>query len=139
MRLVVDTNVLVSAMLTPGRSAARLLYEYVLVEESGFVLLLDERIVEEYREVLARPRFRLDAELFGAFIADLELIAVFIDAPAISDSPPPRGTHTTARLRHAVFSVDEGRWFITGAHAPPPRTHRDAPGRTGMHRVEHTA
>jgi putative PIN family toxin of toxin-antitoxin system len=90
MRLVVDTNVLVSAMLTPGRSAERLPRDHVLVEERGLVLLLDDRIVDEYREVLARPRFRLGAELVDAFIADLELIATFIDdAPVIADSPTP--------------------------------------------------
>jgi putative PIN family toxin of toxin-antitoxin system len=89
MRLVVDTNVVVSALLSPGRAADRLLSNHVLSEDSSIVLLLDERILDEYREVLARPRFRLDAVLVGALLADLALIATFIDAPPITESETP--------------------------------------------------
>ena len=56
---VIDTNVLVSALLrstsVPG----------VMMQESltGRVIpLLNEKIVEEYREVLSRPKFRFDRE-----------------------------------------------------------------------------
>ena len=56
---VIDTNVLVSALLrstsVPG----------VMMQESltGRVIpLLNEKIVEEYREVLSCPKFRFDRE-----------------------------------------------------------------------------
>lgn len=54
MRLVVDTNVLVSALLNPGRTPDRAL---VAVRERGDVVLYDERMLSEYREVLARKKF----------------------------------------------------------------------------------
>lgn len=47
MRLVIDTNVLVSAMLSPGRAADRVLRHHVLAEDGGIDVLLDERIVAE--------------------------------------------------------------------------------------------
>lgn len=55
MRLVFDTNVLVSALLNPGRTpdlAVR------AARRAGSVALVDARIEEEYRSVLARPKFR---------------------------------------------------------------------------------
>jgi putative PIN family toxin of toxin-antitoxin system len=54
MRLVFDTNVLVSALLNPGRTpdlAVR------AARRAGSVALVDARIEEEYRDVLARPKF----------------------------------------------------------------------------------
>jgi uncharacterized protein len=53
MRLVVDTNVLVSALLKPGSVPARAL---AAIWESAEVLY-DARILAEYRAVLARPKF----------------------------------------------------------------------------------
>lgn len=76
-------------MLSPGRAADRVLRHHVLAEDGGIDVLLDERIVAEYREVLSRPRFRLDASLVDALLADLVLVATFIDAPAITDSATP--------------------------------------------------
>lgn len=53
-RWVVDTNELVSALLTPHGVSARVL-EAVLTGD--ICLLVDARIVSEYRAVLARPKF----------------------------------------------------------------------------------
>ncbi len=55
MRFVVDTNVLISVLLHPGRVPARALL--AIWAQNGLVLY-DARIVNEYRTVLARPKFR---------------------------------------------------------------------------------
>lgn len=55
MRIVLDTNVLVSALLTPQGPCARALADIV---QGGSALLLDARILAEWTDVLARPRFR---------------------------------------------------------------------------------
>lgn len=54
MRIVLDTNVVVSALLTGG-GAADLAVQLVLQGEA--ILLADSRILAEYDEVTARPRF----------------------------------------------------------------------------------
>ena len=54
LRLVIDTNVLVSALLTPGRTPELALRA---MRARGAVVLLDAAIEREYREVLARPKF----------------------------------------------------------------------------------
>lgn len=55
MRLVFDTNVLVSALLTPGGTADRAFRTSVA---AGATLLYDARMLAEYRAVLSRPKFR---------------------------------------------------------------------------------
>ena len=76
MRLVIDTNVLVAALLHPGRTPDRALSRAL----AAATLLLDERIEAEYREVLARPKFasipapRRDA-LLGALLRAAEGVA----------------------------------------------------------------
>lgn len=67
--MVLDTNVLVSALLSPYRPPARVLDR--LLEGSAH-LCYDTRIVGEYREVLARPKFGFDEEATGALVDYLE-------------------------------------------------------------------
>ena len=55
MRLVLDTNVLVSVLLTPGGTSDRALRAAVAV---GATFLYDARMLSEYRAVLSRPKFR---------------------------------------------------------------------------------
>lgn len=54
MRLVVDTNVLVSALLTPGRTPERALRA---MRARGAVVLVDALVEAEYRDVLTRKKF----------------------------------------------------------------------------------
>ena len=62
MRIVVDTNVLVSALLKPESVPDRAL---LAIWKSGAHVLFDARIAAEYREVLARPKFRVIARSRG--------------------------------------------------------------------------
>lgn len=80
MRLVVDTNVLVSALLTRDGVSARFLAG---LANERHVPLVDARILAEYRRVLARPRFGLGPEVVAATLSSLEAAAVSIDAPRL--------------------------------------------------------
>lgn len=74
---VVDTNVLVSAMLrwnsTPGNVMQK-------VFEGELVPVLNEEIVKEYRAVLSRPKFHFKAQIVDDFIAAIEEKGFYIDA-----------------------------------------------------------
>lgn len=59
MRIVMDTNVLVSALLSPNGSPARVL---ALVMDGKVELCVDVRIFAEYEEVLNRSRFKFRRE-----------------------------------------------------------------------------
>ena len=77
MRLVLDTNILVSALLKPGSVPDRLL---TIIWAGAALVLYDARMTDEYRTVLARAKFRaierarID-ELFARLLAHGEEIA----------------------------------------------------------------
>ena len=57
MKIVLDTNVLVSAMLSPNGPPAAVLAKLLA---GHAILCFDERILLEYRDVLTRPKFSFD-------------------------------------------------------------------------------
>jgi uncharacterized protein len=69
LRIVLDTNVLVSGLLTPHGPPGRMV-DLLLAGE--VTLIYDDRILSEDREVLERPRFDFDP---GAVEDVLELFA----------------------------------------------------------------
>jgi uncharacterized protein len=77
MRIVLDTNVLVSGLLQPLGNPAQILS---LALAGAIQVCHDERILAEYAEVLARPRFKLDAAHVRDVLAKLELDEVAVDA-----------------------------------------------------------
>ena len=69
MRIVLDTNVLVSGMLSPYGPPG----EIVRLVSSGMLsLCLDARIAAEYHDVLRRPRFGFDGDAVADLLAYLE-------------------------------------------------------------------
>ena len=79
MRVVVDTNVLVSGLLTPFGLCGRILN---LLTSGSINLCVDARILIEYEEVLKRPRFKFDPGL-------VETLLDFIEGSAEFHSPKP--------------------------------------------------
>ncbi len=82
---MLDTNVLVSALLKPGGNPARVLD---LVVGGALILLWDSRILYEYREVLRRSKFSLDALLVDDLVALLEKIGESVTPLPLSYSIP---------------------------------------------------
>lgn len=82
---VIDTNVLVSAMLkfqsVPGQVANEALLGKIIP------LLCDE-IVAEYREVLARPKFKFDQKVVDVFIDGIIDRGIFVDAVPVEEIIP---------------------------------------------------
>ena len=79
MRVVLDTNVLVSALLFTGISS-----ELVPLWQKGtFTVLLSQEILEEYLRVLAYPKFRLSEGEIKALIEEELLPFVQIIKPGI--------------------------------------------------------
>lgn len=82
---VIDTNVLVSAMLkvqsVPGQVASAALL-------GDLIPLLCDEIVAEYREVLARPKFKFDQIMVETFINGIISRGIFVDAVPIGEIIP---------------------------------------------------
>jgi len=69
LKIVLDTNVLVSGILSPNGPPAAVL-RALLTER--VTLCFDERIVSEYRDVLTRTKFSFDRDLIEELIGFLE-------------------------------------------------------------------
>ncbi len=69
MRIVLDTNVVVSGLLRPDGPPAKVLQ---LIARGEVHLCFDERIITEYREVLSRPRFGFDPQAVNALLGQIE-------------------------------------------------------------------
>jgi putative PIN family toxin of toxin-antitoxin system len=68
LRLVVDTNIWISALLNPHGMPARVRRA---LEEGLFTLVMSEPLVHELEEVLARPRFVHRYHVTADIVADL--------------------------------------------------------------------
>ena len=85
-RAVLDTNVLVSALISPGGGSARLLLE---LRSGAFELLMSPLLLAELREVLRRDKFRRyvsDAEA-DAYVEFIRSGGVVRADPAPSPEP----------------------------------------------------
>lgn len=90
MRIVLDTNVIVSAMLNPNGTPGAILRG---VLDGRLRLLVDNRVVFEYSDVLSRSKFRLEPHDVQAFLAFVEHEAEYVTAPptdAQFDDPDDR-------------------------------------------------
>ncbi|MDF1543274.1 MAG: putative toxin-antitoxin system toxin component, PIN family [Anaerosomatales bacterium] len=87
MRIVLDTNVLVSGLLSPFGPPG----EIVRLVSSGAVMLcLDARILAEYDEVLVRPRFGFDEDSVAALLDYLDFASETVAAEPLSVRLPDR-------------------------------------------------
>ena len=82
---VIDTNVLVSAMLKWESVPGAVLVE---VLTGRITPLLNEEIVHEYRNVLSRPKFHFPPEEAALFMEGLMERGVFVDAGPVEETLP---------------------------------------------------
>lgn len=81
MRVVIDTNVLVSGLLSPYGSAAEIMRMLV---GGSLDILYDARILSEYEEVLSRPKFSFDKNKIGHLIEFITSFGIPISAAPLS-------------------------------------------------------
>ena len=86
MRVVIDTNVLVSALLKTPSVPASVVEAAVL---GRIRPLIDGRILAEYREVLERPRFGFDPSTVEKFLSDFEAVGEIVEVTQRFTSPVP--------------------------------------------------
>lgn len=85
---VIDTNVLVSAMLkwdsVPG-SVVELIFCGLIVP------MLNAEIMKEYREVLSRPKFHFTEDIINSVLSGITDKGIFVDAEALDiELPDPK-------------------------------------------------
>jgi len=119
VRLVVlDTNVIVSAGITPEGAPAKLLFEWVLKREVR--LVTSPLIVAEYREVVERPKFRR----YG--FPPLWLEWLIDESLRLQDPEPwPQTMPDPTDLPFIALAHASGAWLVTGnlKHFPENERH----------------
>lgn len=81
MRVVLDTNVLVSGLLNPHGAPGRVVDLLVLGKLRP---QFDDRILHEYRDVLARSRFGFDPDDVEALLEHLRSVGDRLTAPPLA-------------------------------------------------------
>lgn len=91
MRIVLDTNVLVSGLLTPFGTCGKIVR---MLTSAEFILCVDARILLEYEEVLRRPKFAIEPQKLDAVMEYVESTAethgckpLLVQLPDEDDSP----------------------------------------------------
>ena len=108
---VIDTNVLVSSFLT--RHADSATARVVSAAESGRIIpLYNQEILEEYREVLARPCFDFDPDKIQRVIDRLVEVGVDIEARPWPESMPDEDDRVFFEV--AFSAQDADAKLVTG-------------------------
>ena len=129
MKVVLDTNVLVSGLLTRSGACAIILE---LLSDDRISVAVDGRIMQEYRRVCAEPRLGLDTGAVWDFLHFLDDCAANVTAmPLKADLPDPDDLPflEVAAEVHAVLVTGNKKHFprrVSGAvHVVSPREFLD--------------
>lgn len=107
IRVVIDTNVLVSAILRGRLPQTVILF---VAEQPDFEWVVSEAIVTEYKEVLSRPKFGLPPDLLQRWFVLIETLTTRIPVSTVVDLP--RDPQDAKFLECALDA--QAHYFITG-------------------------
>ena len=109
MRLILDTNILLSALLSPLGAPAKLLAAW---ERKRFTLIACDALIAELRDVAGRPFFKARlrssaAELLAAGVRDFCLYCR--DLPSGPTAPDPKDSYLLA-----MAEASQADFLVTG-------------------------
>ena len=124
MKIVLDTNVIVSGLLSPFSPCGEIVR---MVSAGKLQLCLDARLLSEYSAVLHRPRFNFDAELVSALLDHVAHSGFLVagspltlslpdsdDAPFLEVALAGRAEHlVTGNIRHFPSQLRGGMSVLT--------------------------
>jgi putative PIN family toxin of toxin-antitoxin system len=124
LKVIYDTNVIVSAIWKPGSIPASLV---ALAMEKQVRLFFSPAIFEEYQEVLKRPKFGFNPQLVEAFLRDLTDAGEMVRPTQMVNKSPDKADNrflecsqaaqadylVTGNRRHFPFLTFEGTKIVT--------------------------
>jgi putative PIN family toxin of toxin-antitoxin system len=124
MRLILDTNILLSALLSPRGAPAKLLQAW---EGKTFTLVACDALIAELREVSSRPFFRARlrasaAELLAAGIREFSFFCRDLPSGAVAPDPGDSYLLALAEASQAEFLVTGDKGLLTLKHHKSTRT-----------------
>ena len=114
---VIDTNVLVSALIThhPKSATSKVVS---LLMDGGFTPLYDKGIIEEYQEVLHRAKFKLLPGVADALISLIVEYGIETSGKAFLEEMPDEDD----RVFYEVALSNEDSFLVTGNLKHYPQT-----------------
>ena len=85
MKIVLDTNVLVSGLLTPFGPSGEIVR---MVSAGELILYIDARILSEYQEVLHRPKFKFNKDHISILLDFIKLYGQFVSSLPLKNRLP---------------------------------------------------
>jgi putative PIN family toxin of toxin-antitoxin system len=82
---VLDTNIIVSALFTPGGNSAKI---YQMFLARSFDLVVSAKILKEYESVLYRPKLKISSFHVGEFLAAVRQQAEIVQPVTSTDTMP---------------------------------------------------
>lgn len=117
MKVVVDTNVLVSGLLKPFRLPGRIV---MMISSGELELCYDGRILAEYKEVLKRPKFAFQDKDLDALFYQIKISGQITSSEPLEDSLPDADDEPFLEI--AIAS--NARCLITGNLKHYPKKYR---------------
>ena len=107
MKVVVDTNVIVSALMNTNGTPAKILS---LLLNGKIVILYDNRIIFEYIETLSRKEFGFNMEIINAMMDFIKHEGEFINA----DYLQVKFLDEADKKFYEVYKAGKAQFLITG-------------------------
>lgn len=114
MNVVLDTNVLVSGLLTPFGPSGEIVR---MVSAGELILYVDARILSEYREVLHLPKFNFNKDHINILLDFIKLYGQFVSSLPLKNRLPDPDDEPFLE----VAIAGKARSLVTGniVHYPP--------------------
>jgi putative PIN family toxin of toxin-antitoxin system len=107
MKVLIDTNVLVSAALKDKDPEAVILF---VAEQPDFEWIVSAEILAEYRAVLSRPKFNLPEAVRQRWLAVLETLTTSVEVNTAFEFPRDQ---KDAKFLACALSA-QAEFFVTG-------------------------
>jgi uncharacterized protein len=107
MKIVLDTNVLVSGLITPFGPSGEILR---MVFSGGLTLCLDARILAEYKDVLHRPKFKFNKDHIAVLLDFIKQYGQFTSSSPLKKRLPDINDEAFLEVAIAASAVS----LITG-------------------------
>jgi len=108
LKVVLDTNVLVSSLLSSKGSPAKILD---LILDNQILVAYDDRVLGEYEDVLSRPELHINPSRALAVIDHIEVSGHYIEAEAL---PTEGYTDLDDIVFAEVFITSQAEALISG-------------------------
>lgn len=108
MKILIDTNILISAILR-DRSPEKVLL-YIVDHPDRFDWIVSPRILAEYKAVLSRPKFKIPENIQAKWLNLIDQVTTIIDIDAFLEFP--RDPKDAKFLECAIAANAD--YFITG-------------------------